>query len=213
MSVLPDFSRRFTGLRVGLSLAGFVAALLAVALEDRRLTWAAIALLAGSLIVRLLQGRDGPRCDPGHMARARPKLVCLRPADCKRVHARGHRTRCPVLPKRRRGGMRVPKAVARLLALGLMVSASALHAQGAEFSLGGGIANPLGTFNDATKLGWMGLAAVSFVPTGSPVGFQIDGQYHQYPFDGFSGHERFLIGTGNVVTSSRLPRRVASGPI
>ncbi len=94
--------------------------------------------------------------------------------------------------------MRVPKAVAAL-ALGLMVSASALHAQGAEFSLGGGIANPLGTFNDATKLGWMGLAAVSFVPTGSPVGFQIDGQYHQYPFDGFSGHERFLIGTGNVV--------------
>lgn len=60
MSVLPDFSRRFTGLRVGLSLGGFVAALLAVALEDRRLTWAAIALLAGSLIVRLLQRRDGP---------------------------------------------------------------------------------------------------------------------------------------------------------
>lgn len=94
--------------------------------------------------------------------------------------------------------MRVPKAVAAL-ALGLMVSASALHAQGAEFSLGGGIANPLGTFNDGTKLGWMGLAAVSFVPTGSPVGIQIDGQYHQYPFEVGGGHERFLIGTGNIV--------------
>lgn len=45
--------------RVGLSLAGFAVALLAVALENRQLGWAAIALLIGSLIVRLLQrGRD-----------------------------------------------------------------------------------------------------------------------------------------------------------
>lgn len=94
--------------------------------------------------------------------------------------------------------MRVPKAVAAL-ALSMFVGASTLHAQGAEFSLGGGIANPLGTFNDATKLGWMGLAAISFVPTGSPLGIQIDGQYQQYPFDVGGGHERFLIGTGNLV--------------
>jgi hypothetical protein len=94
--------------------------------------------------------------------------------------------------------MRVPR-VATALALSTVLGASTLLAQGAEFSLGGGIANPLGTFNDATKLGWMGLAAVSFVPTGSPVGIQIDGQYHQYPFDGGGGHERFLIGTGNLV--------------
>ena len=94
--------------------------------------------------------------------------------------------------------MRVPRVVAAL-GLSTMLAASALHAQGAEFSLGGGITNPLGTFNDATKLGWMGLAAVSFVPAGSPVGIQIDGQYHQYPFDIGGGHERFLIGTGNIV--------------
>ena len=94
--------------------------------------------------------------------------------------------------------MRVPKAIAAL-ALSMFVGASTLHAQGAEFSLGGGIANPLGTFNDATKLGWMGLAAISFVPTGSPVGIQIDGQYQQFPFDVGGGHERFLIGTGNIV--------------
>jgi hypothetical protein len=46
---------RLTLLRVGLALAGFTLALLAVALEDRRLGWGAIALLIGSLIVRLLQ--------------------------------------------------------------------------------------------------------------------------------------------------------------
>jgi hypothetical protein len=107
--------------------------------------------------------------------------------------------------------MRVRRMALAALALGTLAGASTVQAQGAEFSLGGGIANPLGTFNDATKLGWMGLAAVSFVPTGSPVGFQIDGQYQQYPFDGFSGHERFLIGTGNVVfkfkTSEQSPVR------
>ena len=78
--------------------------------------------------------------------------------------------------------MRVPKAVAAL-ALGLLVSASTAHAQGAEFSLGGGIDNPLGDFNDAAKLGFHGLAAVSFVPTGSPVGFQVDGNYSQFSDD------------------------------
>lgn len=46
-----------TRLRIGLALAGFVAALLAVVAEQPRITWAAIALLTGSLIVRLLQRR------------------------------------------------------------------------------------------------------------------------------------------------------------
>ena len=46
-------------LRVGLALAGFVAAVAAVALDDRQVGWGAIALLLGSLIVRLLQrGRN-----------------------------------------------------------------------------------------------------------------------------------------------------------
>jgi len=58
VSVIPATWKRLTVLRVGLSLAGFGAALLAVALEDRRLTWAAIALLAGSLAVRLVQRRN-----------------------------------------------------------------------------------------------------------------------------------------------------------
>ena len=48
-----------TRLRVGLALAGFTAALVAVVLDHPRLGWAAIALLTGSLIVRLLQRRRG----------------------------------------------------------------------------------------------------------------------------------------------------------
>jgi hypothetical protein len=46
-----------TGLRIGLALGGFVVAVLAIALEDHRVGWAAIALLIGSLIVRLIQRR------------------------------------------------------------------------------------------------------------------------------------------------------------
>jgi len=46
-------------LRLGFSLAGFVVALLSIALDDGRLAWGAIALLTASLIVRLLQRKQG----------------------------------------------------------------------------------------------------------------------------------------------------------
>jgi hypothetical protein len=91
------------------------------------------------------------------------------------------------------------------LAVGMLLGAPALRAQGAEFALGGGIGIPLGDFDDQAKLGWHGLAAVSFVPEGWPVGIQIDGSYQQFNFDddaftGFSGlKERLIMGTGNVV--------------
>ena len=41
-------------LRIAAVLAGFVAALLSVALDDKRLAWMAIALLTISLILRLI---------------------------------------------------------------------------------------------------------------------------------------------------------------
>ena len=40
--------------RLGLAAAGFVAALLSIALDDRQVGWGAIALLTASLILRLL---------------------------------------------------------------------------------------------------------------------------------------------------------------
>jgi opacity protein-like surface antigen len=98
--------------------------------------------------------------------------------------------------------MRVSKAAAALI-LGLLVSASRLDAQGVEFSLGGGIGLPLSEFNDEAKLGWHGLAGLSFVPTGWPVGVQIDGQYHQFKLDDAIGasdiKDRFILGTADLV--------------
>jgi uncharacterized membrane protein len=60
-------------LRLGLAIAGFIVALLSVALDSGRLGWAAIALLSGSLLLRILlrqranpkSGGDGP-CDASH---------------------------------------------------------------------------------------------------------------------------------------------------
>jgi hypothetical protein len=92
---------------------------------------------------------------------------------------------------------------AAALALGLLVGAPAAHAQGAEFALGGGVGVPLGDFDDGAKLGWHGLAAISFVPNGWPVGIQFDGSYQQYGLEdagGFTGlKNRFIMGTGNIV--------------
>ena len=90
-------------------------------------------------------------------------------------------------------------------ALGMLLYAPALRAQGAEFSLGGGVGVPLDNFDDEAKLGWHGIAAVSIVPNGWPVGIQIDGSYQQFSleddtFVGFSGlKNRLLMGTGNIV--------------
>ena len=85
----------------------------------------------------------------------------------------------------------VTRAVAGVLVI-MALSASAARAQGAEFSLGGGLGVPLSDFDDVAKLGWHGLAAVSFVPTGSPVGIQIDGQYHQFKLD------EDVVGSGSL---------------
>src|SRR6266545_1827845 len=95
--------------------------------------------------------------------------------------------------------MWVPKAVTAL-ALGMLVSTSALHAQGAGFSLGGGVDLPLGDFDDAAKLGFHGLAGVSVVPANWPVGIQVDGNYSQFSDDTPQDIKFQLIyGTANIV--------------
>lgn len=51
--------------RLGLSLGGMVAAVLAIMLEDRRVVWVAIGLLAASLLLRFVaragRGQGGDR--------------------------------------------------------------------------------------------------------------------------------------------------------
>jgi hypothetical protein len=56
-----------TYVRLGLAFAGFAAALLAIAFRDQRLGWGAIALLGGSLVMRLVQrGWERKKQTPEH---------------------------------------------------------------------------------------------------------------------------------------------------
>jgi hypothetical protein len=92
------------------------------------------------------------------------------------------------------------------LALVCLLGAPAVHAQGAQFSLGGGLGVPLGDFDEAAGLGWHGLAALYIVPNGWPVGIQIDGSYQQFSLsDDFLGGDglksRLIQGTANIVFS------------
>jgi hypothetical protein len=91
------------------------------------------------------------------------------------------------------------------LTAAMLLGAGTARAQGVEFALGGGVGVPLGDFDDVAKLGWHGLAELSFVPEGWPVGIEFDGSYQQFSLDddavpGFSGlKDRIIFGTGNIV--------------
>jgi hypothetical protein len=58
-------------LRLGLAFGGFAVSLLAVAFEDQRLGWGAIALLAGSLVVRVIERRRRSSDDTAEDSRPR----------------------------------------------------------------------------------------------------------------------------------------------
>jgi hypothetical protein len=49
--------------RLALSLSGMVVAVVAILLEDRRVVWGAIALLAASLLLKLVARRGRPGGD------------------------------------------------------------------------------------------------------------------------------------------------------
>jgi hypothetical protein len=69
-----------------------------------------------------------------------------------------------------------------------------------QFSLGGGVDLPMGDFNDAANTGYHGLAAVTFKPASSPVGFQIDGNYGRFPDSSPADvNLQMIYGTGNIV--------------
>jgi hypothetical protein len=88
----------------------------------------------------------------------------------------------------------------RALALIMLLGAPSLRAQGAQFSVGGGVAVPLGDFDDVVKTGWQGTAAVTFAPRSLPVGIHVDGTYSRFgdesPLDIQS---QLIYGTVNAV--------------
>jgi hypothetical protein len=92
----------------------------------------------------------------------------------------------------------LPKAAVALFVL--MVGGSAVSAQTpVQFGVGAGITVPTGGTDNGLKTGWHGTALVQFQPTSSPVGFQVDGSYHQLGFDDGGGEDEIIHGTANIV--------------
>lgn len=69
---------------------------------------------------------------------------------------------------------------AAVLLLGVLLLSAPLHAQGVGLTLGGGLAVPLGTYDEVVKLGWHGTAGLSFAAGSFPLGFRIDGTFAQF---------------------------------
>ena len=76
--------------------------------------------------------------------------------------------------------MRLSAQRTAMLLLAALLSSAQLHAQGIGFSLGGGAAIPLGTYDDVVKMGWQGTAALAYAPPASPIGLQLDGSLAQF---------------------------------
>jgi hypothetical protein len=87
------------------------------------------------------------------------------------------------------------------LTLGMLLTAPALRAQGAEFSIGAGATVPLDTYGDVVKTGYHGLVGVSFAPSSFPLGIQIDGTYDRLKQEASVGDRtsQIIQGTANLI--------------
>lgn len=90
------------------------------------------------------------------------------------------------------------------LAIGMFAAALPLQAQGwkqVEFSLGGGAGVPVGDFDDGFKVGWHGLAAVSYTLPSAPFAFQVDGAFNRFNDEAAAVNlkENLFYGTGNIL--------------
>jgi opacity protein-like surface antigen len=111
------------------------------------------------------------------------------------------------------------------LVIGLLAAALPLQAQGwqqVEFSLGGGVGVPTGDFDDAFKVGWHGLAAVSYTLPNAPLAFQVDGAFSRYNDETAAADlkENVIYGTGNLLYQIKiseaarfLPYLIAGGGV
>ena len=85
------------------------------------------------------------------------------------------------------------------LTLGVVAFAAPLHAQAAQFSLGGSLGIPLGDFDNAAKMGYHIVGAASFKPAAMPVGLQVDANYAHFATEITDVNTQILFATGDAV--------------
>jgi opacity protein-like surface antigen len=102
------------------------------------------------------------------------------------------------------------KRMLRGAAIGLAVAMSAQAAQAQSnlsLGIGGGAVVPTGSLADVGKTGWNATLSARLKPAPSPIGFQLDGFYNRFAFDGIDGHSSILGASANALFA--LPGVVA----
>jgi opacity protein-like surface antigen len=94
------------------------------------------------------------------------------------------------------------KRMFRGVAIGLAVALSAQAAQAQSnlsLGVGGGAVIPTGSLADIGKTGWNATLSARLKPAVSPIGFQLDGFYNRFAFDGIDGHTSILGASANAI--------------
>jgi opacity protein-like surface antigen len=92
-----------------------------------------------------------------------------------------------------------------ILGLTAITSSSALAQAAApsrpvQFGVMGGVSIPVSDFSDGAKTGWNAGALLNFGMANSPLGFRVDGQWHEFKAKGDIGAKfRVIDGTADVV--------------
>ena len=87
-----------------------------------------------------------------------------------------------------------------LTAAALAVTAGSAAAQRPQLGIGGGVAVPTGDLGQAQSAGWHGQISMGYRPPMFPLGFRVDGLYHDMAGDVPSAASfRTAAVTGNVV--------------
>lgn len=93
-----------------------------------------------------------------------------------------------------------------LAAAALTVTAASAQAQRPQLNVGGGASLPTSDLGDAQAAGWHGLVSMGYRPAMFPVGFRVDGAYHNMAGENvgvISGRDfRAISLTGNVVVEA-----------
>ena len=93
-----------------------------------------------------------------------------------------------------------------LVTIALALTAAAADAAVAQarpqLSLGGGVTLPTGDLGEGTDAGWHGQVSLGYRPPLYPVGFRIDGAYHDLGASGLGPDFRAISVTGNVVVEA-----------
>jgi opacity protein-like surface antigen len=94
------------------------------------------------------------------------------------------------------------KRMLRGVAIGFAVAMSAQAAQAQSnlsLGVGGGAVVPTGSLADIGKTGWNATLSARLKPAPSPIGFQLDGFYNRFAFDGIDGHTSILGASANAL--------------